>query len=237
MCATLARLGRNNSIALGSRVAVIPKGEKQMSTLIFLRHGHSAANAKDLLTGQLPGIGLSSQGKKQAISLVDRIGSGRIDYLHVSPIERCQLTIDPWLRSKNSSSLTRLQIVDGISEIDFGSWSGRKLSSLRREPLWKEVQKKPSQVTFPDGESFRKAQKRAIEAVEEIRAIKGDKTHLIVSHSDTIKLIIAHYLQMKLDAFQSLHIAQASFSILHSNKSGVSLPVINSSQSLKELLG
>lgn len=207
-----------------------------MSTLIFLRHGHSAANAKDLLTGQLPGIGLSTQGKKQAISLVDRIGSGRIDYLHISPIERCQLTIDPWLHSKNSSSLTRLQIVDGISEIDFGSWSGRKLSSLRREPLWKDVQKNPSQVTFPDGESFRKVQKRAIEAVEEIRAIKGDKTHLIVSHSDTIKLIIAHYLQMKLDAFQSLHISQASFSILHSNKSGVSLPVINSNQSLKELL-
>ena len=209
---------------------------KAVSTFIFLRHGHSAANAAGLLTGQLPGIGLSSQGKKQAVALVDRIGAGRIDYLHISPIERCQLTIDPWLRSKNSSSLTRLQIVDGISEIDFGSWSGRKLSSLRREPLWKDVQKKPSQVTFPEGESFRKVQKRAIEAVEEIRAMKGDKTHLIVSHSDTIKLIIAHYLQMKLDAFQSLHISQASFSILHSNKTGVSLQVINSNQSLKELM-
>lgn len=208
-----------------------------MSTLIFMRHGHSAANAKDLLTGQLPGIGLSTQGKKQAKALVERIGAGRIDFLHLSPIERCQLTVDPWLRSKNSASLTRLQIVDGISEIDFGSWSGRKLSSLRREPLWKDVQKNPSKVTFPDGESFRKVQKRAIEAVEEIRSVKGDKVHLIVSHSDTIKLIIAHYLQMKLDAFQTLHISQASFSILLSNKTGVSLPVINSNQSLKELIG
>lgn len=208
-----------------------------MSRLIFLRHGHSAANAKDLLTGQLPGIGLSTQGKKQAKALVERIGAGRIDFLHLSPIERCQLTVDPWLRSKNSASLTRLQIVDGFSEIDFGSWSGRKLSSLRREPLWKDVQKNPSKVTFPDGESFRKAQKRAIEAVEEIRSVKGDKVHLIVSHSDTIKLIIAHYLQMKLDAFQTLHISQASFSILLSNKTGVSLPVINSNQSLKELIG
>ena len=202
-----------------------------------MRHGHSAANAKDLLTGQLPGIGLSTQGKKQAKALVERIGAGRIDFLHLSPIERCQLTIDPWLRSKYSASLTQLQIVDGISEIDFGSWSGRKLTSLRREPLWKDVQKNPSKVTFPDGESFRKVQKRAIEAVEEIRSVKGDKVHLIVSHSDTIKLIIAHYLQMKLDAFQTLHISQASFSILLSHKTGVSLPVINSNQSLKELIG
>ena len=208
-----------------------------MSTLIFLRHGHSAANAKDLLTGQLPGIGLSPQGKKQALGLVDRIGKNRIDYLHISPIERCQLTIDPWLRSKNSSSLNRLEIVDGISEINFGSWSGRKLSSLRREPLWKDVQQSPSQVTFPDGESFKMAQKRAVEAVEEIKSMKGDKTHLIVSHSDTIKLIIAHYLQMKFDAFQSLHIAPASFSILRAGKSGISIPVINSNQSLKELIG
>ncbi|CAN2198249.1 phoE Broad specificity phosphatase PhoE and related phosphatases [Candidatus Nanopelagicaceae bacterium] len=208
-----------------------------MSTLIFLRHGHSAANAKDLLTGQLPGVGLSPQGKKQALGLVERIGKGRIDYLHISPIERCQLTVDPWLRSKNSSSLTRLEIVDGISEIDFGSWSGRKLSSLRREPLWKDVQKRPSQVTFPDGESFRKAQKRAVAAVEEIQSMRGEKMHLIVSHSDTIKLVIAHYLQMKLDAFQSLHVSPASFSILRTGKSGISIPVINSNQTLKELIG
>jgi len=208
-----------------------------MSTLIFLRHGHSAANAKDLLTGQLPGVGLAPQGKKQALALIDRIGKNRIDYLHISPIERCQLTIDPWLRSKNSASLNRLEIVDGISEINFGSWSGRKLSSLRREPLWKDVQQRPSQVTFPEGESFKKVQKRAVEAVEAIRAIKGDKTHLIVSHSDTIKLILAHYLQMKLDAFQSLHISQASFSIIQTGKSGISVPVINSNQSLKELIG
>jgi probable phosphomutase (TIGR03848 family) len=208
-----------------------------MSTLIFLRHGHSAANAQDLLTGQLPGIGLSQQGKKQALALVDRIGKNRIDHLHISPIERCQLTIDPWLRSKNSSSLNRLQIVDGISEIDFGSWSGRKLSTLRRDPLWKDVQQRPSQVTFPQGESFRKVQKRAVDAVEAIREMRGDKTHLIVSHSDTIKLILAHYLQMKLDAFQSLQISQASFSIITTGKSGISIPAINSNQSLKELLG
>ncbi len=208
-----------------------------MSTLIFLRHGHSAANAKDLLTGRLPGVGLSPEGKHQALALVDRIGAKRIDYLHVSPIERCQLTIDPWLRSKNSSALIQYEIVDGLSELDFGKWSGRKLSSLRRERLWKDVQERPSLVTFPDGESFKKAQKRAITAVEEIRSIRGDKTHLIVSHSDTIKLILAHYLDMKLDSFQKLNISPASFTVLQDHKSKVGLRIINSNQSLKEILG
>jgi probable phosphomutase (TIGR03848 family) len=208
-----------------------------MSTIIFLRHGHSAANATDTLTGQLPGIGLSSKGKKQAVELIDRIGAKRIDYLHLSPIERCQLTIDPWLRSKNSNSLLSYEIRDGLSEIDFGDWSGQKLSSLRRKPLWKDVQSRPSSVTFPGGESFRKVQRRAVAAVEDIFAIKGDKTHLVVSHSDTIKLILAHYSSMKLDSFQSLIINPASFSVLKSHKAGTSILTINNQSTLKEILG
>lgn len=208
-----------------------------MSTIIFLRHGHSAANATDTLTGQLPGIGLSSKGKKQAVELIDRIGAKRIDYLHLSPIERCQLTIDPWLRSKNSNSLLSYEIRDGLSEIDFGDWSGQKLSSLRRKPLWKDVQSRPSSVTFPGGESFRKVQRRAVAAVEDIFAIKGDKTHLVVSHSDTIKLILAHYSSMKLDSFQSLIINPASFSVLKSYKAGTSILTINNQSTLKEILG
>lgn len=208
-----------------------------MSTIIFLRHGHSAANATDTLTGQLPGIGLSSKGKKQAVELIDRIGAKRIDHLHLSPIERCQLTIDPWLRSKNSNSLVSYEIRDGLSEIDFGDWSGQKLSTLRRKPLWKDVQSRPSTVTFPGGESFKKVQRRAVAAVEDILSIRGDKTHLVVSHSDTIKLILAHYSSMKLDSFQSLIINPASFSVLKSHKAGTSVLTINNQSSLKEILG
>jgi len=207
-----------------------------MSTLIFLRHGHSAANAADLLTGQLPGVGLSKKGLQQAEGLIERVGKDLIDYLHVSPIERCQLTIDPWLRSKNSKSLTQMNIVDGISEIDFGDWSGRKLSSLRRLPLWKDVQKNPSKVTFPKGESFRHAQRRAVSAVESIISMRGNKTHLLVSHSDVIKLVSAHYLGMRLDDFQRIQIAPASFTIFTETKGALSLITTNSSASLKELL-
>jgi len=208
-----------------------------MSTLIFVRHGHSAANATDTLTGQLPGVGLSVKGKKQATELIDRIGRNRIDHLHVSPIERCQLTIDPWLRSKNSSSLISMQILDGLSEIDFGDWSGQKLSSLRRKPLWKDVQNRPSTVTFPGGESFRKVQLRAISAVSDIAGIKGDETHLIVSHSDTIKLIVAKLLEMKLDAFQHLTINPASFTVFKYHKGNYSMTTLNNQGNLKEILG
>lgn len=208
-----------------------------MSTLIFLRHGHSAANASGTLTGQLPGIGLSNSGSKQAEQLVERIGRKIVDRVHVSPIERCHLTIAPWLRSKNAKEIERFEIVDGLTEINFGDWSGRKLSTLRRDPLWRQIQESPSKVTFPHGESFKKAQRRAVAAVDEIIGSRGNKVHLLVSHSDTIKLILTHYLDLPLDSFQKLQINPASFSILNATRGNISLSTINNSGSLKELLG
>jgi broad specificity phosphatase PhoE len=130
-----------------------------------------------------------------------------------------------------------MEIIDGLSEIDFGLWSGKKLSSLRRLPLWRDVQEQPSRVTFPDGESFKKVQRRAIESVELIRGIRGDKTHLIVSHSDTIKLIVSHYLGQNLDSFQKLEISPASFTIFSGDSKKLSLLTLNNGGSLSEILG
>jgi probable phosphomutase (TIGR03848 family) len=207
-----------------------------MSVIILLRHAHSAANDAGLLTGQLPGVSLSKKGFIQANELVERIGKGQIDRLHISPIERCQLTIDPWLRSKYSSTLESFRVDDSLTEIDFGDWSGRKLTSLRRERLWKSVQNKPSQVTFPNGESFRAAQRRAYFGVETIANARGSKVNLVLSHSDTIKLIVSKYLGMKLDSFQQLQINPASFTILNISKAGTTLKTINNMGNLKDLL-
>ena len=211
------------------------KGEK-VSVIVLLRHAHSSANDSGLLTGRLPGVSLSKGGFVQANELVERIGRAKVDQLHISPIERCQLTIDPWLRSKYSSSLESFEIDESLTEIDFGSWSGRKLSTLRRDPLWKVVQHSPSRMKFPQGESFRSAQKRAFLGVQEIAARRGSKVHLLVSHSDTIKLILAKALDINLDSFQKIRIDQASFSILDIPKGAASVRTVNNKGALKELL-
>jgi probable phosphomutase (TIGR03848 family) len=207
-----------------------------MSVIVLLRHAHSAANDLGLLTGRLPGVSLSKKGFLQAEGLVERIGKNTIDKLHISPVHRCQLTIDPWLRSRYASSLQSFEIDESVTEIDFGDWSGRKLSSLRRDPLWKVVQNRPSQMTFPEGESFRGAQRRAFAGIEKIGAQRGAKVHLVLSHSDTIKLVLAKYLDMKLDSFQKLQIDPASFSVLSRSKGHVSVKTINNMGSLKDLL-
>ena len=185
-----------------------------MARLVFLRHAHSSANDAGILSGQLPGVSLSTKGKKQATQLVERIGSSNFDSVRISPLQRCEETITPWLNSKYSKGIKTYQIDDALIEMDYGSWSGRKLSSLSREKLWKEIQNRPSAVQFPQGERMRAMQKRALSSVFASIEEKKNGTHLFVSHGDVLKAIVASLLKMKLDDFQSLVIDPASLTVI-----------------------
>ena len=190
-----------------------------MARIVLLRHAHSIANEKNLLAGRINGITLSKSGKSQALDLVDRLGAIQFDEIAISPLQRCRETIDPWLSANNSK--TRLVIDESISEVDYGSWSGKTLASLRRKAQWKVVQDFPSQMTFPEGESLLEMQGRALSGFYRLNAVKGKGPRLLVSHGDVIKSIVAHCLGMHLDQFQRLVIEPASITIIDTD-SGVS---------------
>lgn len=190
-----------------------------MARIVLLRHAHSIANEKNLLAGRMSGITLSKSGKSQALDLVDRLGAMQFDEIAISPLQRCRETIDPWLSANNAKS--RLVIDESISEVDYGSWSGKTLASLRRKAQWKVVQDFPSQMTFPEGESLLEMQGRALSGFYRLNAVKGKGPRLLVSHGDVIKSIVAHCLGMHLDQFQRLVIEPASITIIDTD-SGVS---------------
>jgi probable phosphomutase (TIGR03848 family) len=198
---------------------------------VFIRHAHSTANDAGILSGQLPGVSLSRKGERQAQDLVERIGSSSFDSARVSPLQRCEETIAPWLNSKYSKGLKSYQIDDALIEMNYGSWSGRKLSSLAREKLWKEIQERPSTVAFPDGERMKAMQRRALTSVASALAEKKNGTHLFVSHGDVLKALIASLLKMKLDDFQSLVIDPASVTIIDFDGSKSRLLAFNDSHS------
>jgi probable phosphomutase (TIGR03848 family) len=187
-----------------------------MARIVLLRHAHSVANEKNLLAGRTPGIALSKSGREQALELVNRIGSAYFDEIAISPIQRCRETIDPWLTSTNAHS--RLVVDDSISEVDYGSWSGKSLASLRRKSQWKVVQEFPSQMIFPDGESLLEMQGRALSGFYRLNSVKGKGPRLLVSHGDVIKAIVAHCLGMHLDQFQRLVIEPASITIIDTDQ-------------------
>lgn len=183
-----------------------------MARIVLLRHAHSVANEKNLLAGRTPGIALSKTGRDQALQLVNRLGAITFDEIAVSPMQRCRETIDPWLSSSDVKS--RVVTDDSISEVDYGSWSGKSLASLRRKSQWKVVQDFPSQMVFPEGESLLEMQGRALAGFYRLNSVKGKGPRLLVSHGDVIKSIVAHCLGMHLDQFQRLIIEPASITII-----------------------
>ncbi|ASY22586.1 probable phosphoglycerate mutase [Candidatus Planktophila versatilis] len=198
-----------------------------MARIILLRHAHSIANESGILAGQLPGISLSKKGSQQAIDLVDRIGKVSFDSIRMSPMQRCQETLAPWLESAHSNGLKRFILDEKLIEMNYGSWSGKKLNSLAKQPLWKIIQKTPSKVEFPQGERMTAMQKRAVASVEEAVLEKSKGTHLFVSHGDVIKAMVASLLKMKLDNFQSLVIDPASITMLEYDGDSARLILFN----------
>lgn len=188
-----------------------------MTTLLLLRHGRSSANTKGVLAGRRPGVHLDDTGRQQAQAAADRLRDISFDRLVSSPLERCLETMEPVLAGRRR----KLQVDEGLVEADYGSWSGKKLTALAKEPLWSQVQNHPSAVTFPgrNGEAMVDMAARAVSAVRRHNAKVGpDGAWLACSHGDVIKAIVADALGLHLDQFQRIVIDPASITVIRYTK-------------------
>ena len=197
-----------------------------MSLVVLVRHAHSQANAAGILSGRRPNIALSEKGRTQAQELAIRLGELKVKELRVSPLQRCIETIDPWVSTK--SRIRRIED-HGITEVDYGKWSGRTLRSLSREKLWKIVQENPSRVFFPDGEGMANMQARAIESMHLALSSTGTGAVVMVSHGDVIKALVAANLGMRLDDFQRIIIDPASVTVFDFSSKTPRLLLLNDS--------
>jgi probable phosphomutase (TIGR03848 family) len=158
-----------------------------MTLLLLVRHGHTDAAGKRL-TGWSPGVHLNDRGREEADALVGRLAEVPIDAIYSSPLERCRETAAPLARVRRLS----VGIRRGLIETGYGDWTGRTISQLRRTKLWKTVERTPSAMRFPGGESLLEVQARAVDEVNRIAADHPTGTVVVVSHSDPIRLFIAH---------------------------------------------
>lgn len=186
-----------------------------MATLLLARHGRTAANASGVLAGRTA-VELDDDGKAQAKALAARLAGIPLAAFVTSPLQRCLQTSAFVAAERNGPE----PVVDErLIEVGYGSWEGRELKSLAKEPLWKVVQATPSAATFPDGESLRDVSARAVSAVRSIDArVEADHgpdaLWLAVSHGDVIKAILADALGLHLDQFQRILVDPASVSVI-----------------------
>lgn len=192
--------------------------------ILLLRHAVTAETGRTL-SGRLPDIHLSVDGVVMAEELRDSLAGRRIAAVYSSPIERCRETAAIVARPHD----TRVRIRKGLVEADYGAWSGRPLASLRRLKAWQRLMAEPVRFRFPDGESLREVQARAVGVIEEIVAAhRRNDLVALCSHADVIRVVLAHHLGMPLDLVHRLDVRPASISVLQLDRDGrVGVPIIN----------
>ena len=184
-------------------------------TVILLRHGRSVSNSAHTLAGRSAGVDLDEKGLAQAAELVDRVAGLPIKALVRSPLLRCRLTLEPLAAALGLDPL----VEDRLCEVDYGQWTGRKISELVAEPLWSVVQQQPSAAVFPDGEGLAQVQARAVAAIREHDRRLADEHGANVlwvacTHGDVIKAVVADALGSHLDSFQRIVADPASMSVI-----------------------
>jgi probable phosphomutase (TIGR03848 family) len=188
-----------------------------VATVILVRHGRTTANASGVLAGRTAGVRLDDTGVAQVARTAERLAVVPLVAVVTSPLERCRQTARAILQAQEGAPATATE--RGLTECDYGTWQGRSLRDLAKEPLWKTVQIQPSAAAFPEGESLATMQARAVNAVRRLDAL-FEAEHgpgavwVAVSHGDIIKSLLADALGMHLDLFQRIFVDPASVSIV-----------------------
>ncbi len=195
------------------------------TVVCYIRHGHTPTTGS-ILPGRAKGLHLSSRGKDQAAVVAKHLSEyGNISAIYSSPMERTRETA----QSIAKACGLKTRIRQGLIEAEFGTWTGRNLSELRKLPEWESVQNTPSSFRFPSGESFLEIQSRMVDTVAKIVASHRGEIVVAVSHADTIKAAIAAALGTPLDLFQRIHISPCSVSAVLYSRSGPMVLAVNTS--------
>lgn len=163
----------------------------------LIRHGLTEANEKGLYIG-LTDLMLSPLGLKDLLVKKERAVYPPATRFFTSPLSRCRQTLEVLYPG------CRQEIVEGLSECDFGDWDGRSAEELQMDEgfcRWISGEQK----TIPDGEDTEVFQKRVMEAFESIveSVMKsGDTDTVICTHGGVIMLIMAAYALPRADISQ-----------------------------------
>ena len=176
-----------------------------MSRIFLLRHAQSIANEKGILAGRMESVTLSKKGLAEREALEQRLSGAKFDQVLSSPIQRCVETIINFYSAP--------KIAHEFQEVDYGDWTGKKMSKLSRNKSWQEIHKNPASVRFPNGETLPEVQTRALLGLD-LHVDQKKKNVLISTHADVVKVLILHALGTHLNNIDKIQISNASVSVI-----------------------
>ncbi len=96
-------------------------------TVTFIRHAQSEANASGIIDTQVPGPGLTPEGKGQAEQVAHQLGHKDYDSVYASTMTRAQQTAAPLAAELGK----QVEVLPGIQEINAGWYNGKPESMAK----------------------------------------------------------------------------------------------------------
>lgn len=187
------------------------------SRLVLVRHGQSAWNAEHRIQGQLDPP-LSGLGEREAAAAATRIQPDRVAGFYCSPLQRTRQTAAPIAAVLGRQPV----LVDGLKEIQLGSWEGRTGAELAREEpeRWARWSAYPSWDLVPGGEGRIAFTHRVSHTLRELwdRHPEGDV--VCVTHGGVVQAALHEAIGRIAEGSFPFRVSNASLSVLERDANG-----------------
>jgi alpha-ribazole phosphatase len=164
-----------------------------MTRLWLIRHGEPAEEARHRCYGSLD-VGLSETGRAQMAQVAEYLKTEPVAAIYTSPRSRALESA----RILAAVPSWPVEIVADLREIDFGEFEGLPYDEIaaRYPDIYRQWMETPTEVRFPNGESFSEMRGRILRASNAIQREREGQTVAIVSHGGVNRILIARALQM-----------------------------------------
>jgi broad specificity phosphatase PhoE len=101
-------------------------------------------------------------------------------------------------RILGAAALCAIEVVEGFREIDFGDFEGLAYDEIaaRYPDLYRQWMETPTEIQFPNGESFSAMRVRVLRAFDAIQREREGQTVALVSHGGVNRILLAWALQI-----------------------------------------
>ena len=202
-----------------------------MTTTVFLvRHGQTRSNVTGFYMGWSD-EDLNDVGYAQARSLSSRLSNLPIASVYTSPLRRACTTAAILAKPHE----LELKVLDDLTEIRLGDWEGLHMDEIKQRwpELWQQSRVDPSEVTLPNGESFKQVTERAIRAFDAITSANQDRQAAIVTHEAVVKVLVTHVLGTTNSIYRRFELSNASLSVIRIVNGNARLVTLNDTSYLE----
>jgi alpha-ribazole phosphatase len=159
--------------------------------LIMVRHGEPDEAVRERCYGRLD-PGLSAVGREQ-MRRTWQLLKAQPSAIYSSPLRRAVESA-----TLQAAAAPAVSVDERLREIDFGAFEGLTYREISAEypHAYADWMARPTEVTFPGGESFAAMAARVQDALEHIRRTHACETVAIVSHGGVNRIALAAALDL-----------------------------------------